>query len=75
MFVLGRGTDNIMGDGGGGTHKFKVFLYANEISTFNAYSILYGKTVSCCCLLYLKYVTMYAGILFVTVCNCLEMSV
>ena len=53
LFGLGCGTDDIMGED---YHKFtcklKVFLYANEISTVNSYSILYGKTVSCCCLLY-----------------------
>jgi len=41
LFGLGCGTDDIMGKN---YHKFtcklKVFLYANEISTVNAYSIL-----------------------------------
>jgi len=46
----------------------KVFLYANGISTVNAYSIMYGETVSCSCLLYWN---VWHCVLVYCVCNCM----
>jgi hypothetical protein len=52
------------------TYKFKVFVYANEISPFNAYRMLYGG--NCELLLFIVFEicgTVCLYILFVTVCE------